>query len=129
MSEIRKQYLINSSIEHVYQSWISNETIVPPAIKMDITPVVGGQYILISNFGMGELTMTGTFKEIIPNKKLVYTWEWNNDGNETLVTVLFSEANETTRLDISHSGFTDPQSLAMHDMGWDSYIDGFKKLL
>lgn len=129
MADILKSYILKAPLQIVYEKWIANETIIPPAIKIDITPETGGKYILISQFGEDKWVMEGIFKEVIPYKKLVYTWEWNQDGKVTQVTVNFSEKEKTTHIDINHQGFEDEQSLAMHATGWDSYLASFENLL
>ncbi len=129
MEDIKKTYVVNAPLKLVYDKWISNDTVIPPAIKMDITPQVGGKYILISNLGDDAMTMAGVFKEVLPYEKLVYTWEWNNDGNESLVTVSFVDEHNKTRIELKHVGLNDRDSLLAHSEGWDSYISGFKELL
>jgi uncharacterized protein YndB with AHSA1/START domain len=128
MEEIKKAYFVNAPLKQVYDKWISNDTVIPPAIKMDITPQVGGKYILISKLGDKETTMTGVFKEVLPYKKLVYTWEWDKDGNESLVMVSFIEEQNKTRIELEHVGLKDRESLSAHSDGWDSYISGLKAL-
>ena len=56
-------------------------------------------------------------------------WEWNDDGDVTQITVMFSDHGSGTEVQLRHSGFTSAESLAMHDDGWDSYIKGLKKFL
>ena len=91
MEDIKKTYVVNAPLNQIYDKWVSNDTVIPPAIKMDITPQVGGKYILISKLGDDTMTMVGVFKEVLPYERLEYTWEWNNDGNEFFVTVFFKK--------------------------------------
>ena len=129
MLEIQKTYQINAPVKTVYEKWVSDTTVIPPAVRMEITPEVGGRYLLVSKFGEIESTMEGYFKEVIPLKKIVYTWEWNKDGNESLVTVNFQEEGSGTKIELKHTGLKDRESADAHSQGWDSYIAGFQKLL
>ncbi len=122
MEDIKKTYVVNAPLNQVYDKWVSNDTVIPPAIKMDITPEVGGKYILISKLGDDETTMVGVFKEVLPYKKLVYTWEWNKDGNESLVTVSFIDEQNKTRIELKHAGLKDMDYLLAHSEGWDIVI-------
>lgn len=123
---ITKAYLIEAAVSEVYEKWLSNDTVIPPATKMNIDPVIGGEYVLVANLDDMEMTMTGIFQEIIVNKKLVYTWEWNKDGNISVITVIFSVDGNAARVELTHEGFQDEDTANKHSEGWDSYIEGFK---
>ncbi|PKG99415.1 hypothetical protein CXF95_09235 [Paraglaciecola sp. MB-3u-78] len=58
-----------------------------------------------------------------------YIWEWDHDGDVSEIDVTFSATHKGTTVLIEHSGFQKQQSIAMHDQGWSSYIDGFKLFL
>ncbi|MDH3277514.1 MAG: SRPBCC domain-containing protein [Nitrosopumilus sp.] len=72
----------------------------------------------------------GKILEIIPNKKLVHTWKWNqfSDFPETIVTwELESVFDGKTRLTLTHTGFTGkeegPASLEEHTKGWTFFLN------
>jgi len=121
---IQKNYSLPYPLETVYKSWISSDTVIPPATRMDITPEVGGELILWVESPQFNACMRGVFKEIIHNKKLVYSWEWNSDGEITQVEVLFTENGDGCDISLSHSNWQKEESYQMHDTGWDSYIQG-----
>ena len=126
---IEKQYDLPFSVETVYSAWISSETVIPPATKMDITPIVGGELRLWVDTPQFNASTKGIFKEVLPNEKLVYSWEWNEDGEVTEVTVEFASAGKGTLLNLSHNGWQKEESRQMHDSGWDSYINGLISFL
>jgi len=72
----------------------------------------------------------GRVLEIIPDKKLAHTWQWNElpDFPETTVTwVLEPISGSKTRLTLTHGGFTGkekgPASLEEHDKGWSFFLN------
>jgi uncharacterized protein YndB with AHSA1/START domain len=49
----------------------------------------------------------GTYREVVPPERLVYTHSWETDENpvETVVTVEFHEEGDTTRIVFRQEGF------------------------
>lgn len=127
--EIEKSYQINYPVDVVYRAWVSSDTVIPPATSMDVLPEVGGHYRLIMEMPEFVGKNEGVFKLVEPEKRVVYTWEWNDDGEVTTIDVQFSDAESGTKIDLKHTGFTKPESVTNHDSGWDSYMDGFVKHL
>lgn len=124
-----KNYKILHPLESVYSAWISSDTVIAPATAMDINPVVGGHYRLIMETPEFRMTNEGEFLEIEPNKYLKYSWEWNADGERTIIEVSFTPLEDGTAVRILHSGFNKKESLDNHNQGWDSYIQGFSQFL
>lgn len=122
--DISKSYELPFSADTVYQAWISNDTVIPPATAMQITPTVGGDFILHAEGPGFKATMHGTFLEIVPPTKLRYTWAWTHEDERTEVAVTFASTAQGCSVALEHTGFTNPESHAIHDQGWDSYIAG-----
>ena len=129
MRSIYKTYFISAPVKDVYEAWVDNETIVPPAIKLRINATVGGEYRLVSVMGKESWVMQGFFKEVIPYQKLVYSWQWNNDGHISEITVDFNMTEEGTEITLLHKNLHSEQAVNMHEQGWDSYIEGFRQLI
>ena len=68
----------------------------------------------------GELhTAVGEYKEIDSPNKLACTWSWEGRAEpETLVTVLFSDVDGKTEVELIHTGFTDESVAQHHSHGW-----------
>lgn len=113
----------------VYATWISPDTVIPPASSMQIDARLGGHYRLFAMMpGQPDVEMStdGQFDIVEPESRLRYGWEWNNDGEKTTIDVRFEAVGEHTRVHLLHSGFQSEDSLARHRDGWDSY---FEKLI
>lgn len=129
MKTITKEWDLPFPPEQVYAAWVSSDTVIPPATRMDILPEVDGHYRLFMEMPDFSGKNEGRFLVVEPNKRVQYTWEWNDDGEVSTIDVQFSKTPDGTHISLSHSGFTKEQSVTDHDSGWDAYIEGFTKFL
>lgn len=128
-NEIEKEWLLPFPLDKVYSAWVSSETVIPPATAMDVLPEVGGHYRLLMDMPDFSGKNEGKFLVVEPASRVVYTWEWNGDGEVSTIDVRFSQEGEDTRVVLHHTGFTKADSVSNHDSGWDSYIAGFTDFL
>ena len=126
---IEKSRALPFPVATVYAAWVSPDTIIPPATKMDIDPKIGGHYRLIIDTPDFKSRCEGVFSVVEPDQRVVYSWQWQGDEEVTEIDVRFAAENDGTRVAISHSGFLDEQSRSNHDQGWDSFFDGFEAYL
>lgn len=127
--EFSKAYELPYPVEVVYSAWVSSDTVIPPATSMDVRPEVGGHYRLIMEMPDFVGRNEGEFLVVEPGRRVVYTWEWNGDGEVTTIEVQFGETDAGTRVELTHSGFTRKESLENHESGWDSYCSGLSDFL
>ena len=91
---------------------------------------VGGAYRLHMVSPNGDHIAAGTYKEILPNRRLQFTWERAAEGVPlTLVTVDFEDLGKTTRLTVTHEGFPDQEDAKDHNGGWTSLLEKFGRLM
>ena len=85
-----------------------------PSAKCD--PRVGGRYRIQTRKADGEFfTAAGTYREVKPPERLVFTWAWEKDGSEadfgelepdeTLVTIDFLARGNDTLIVFTHERF------------------------
>ena len=84
-------------------------------------------------FGMRHVTgaehwVSGAYREIVPNERLVFTHAWEDDdgnrGPETLVRVEFEDAGPgKTRMIFRQTGFESVASRDGHQQGWSESFD------
>ena len=81
---------------------------------------VGGRYHIIMNAPDGEVhDVSGIYREIVPNKKLVYTWAWKSTPErESIVTIELRAAGSGTELTLKHEQFADSEARDHHQHGW-----------
>lgn len=85
---------------------------------------VGGRYRIVMKAPDGELhDVSGTYREVVPNRRLVYTWAWKSTPErESLVTLEFRAADGGTELTLVHSQFFDDAARDRHNEGWTGCI-------
>ena len=126
MRSLKASCFLNRPPDIVYAHWISPETVIPPAISLEIHAVVGGIYRIDIP---GGVSMIGRFIELEPGRRLVYSWQWEGNSEITNVEVKFIDHYAGTEVKITHSGFTTEQSFRDHSLGWESYLEGFNEHL
>lgn len=66
-------------------------------------------------------------REVIPNKKLSYTWRYDGYGGETLVTFNLIDLEDSTKIVLTHEGFeTFPDNPAFRK---ENFQEGWKSIV
>jgi uncharacterized protein YndB with AHSA1/START domain len=94
----------------------------------------GGSYRIDMRHKDGNaMAVVGVFREIVPEKKLVYTWAWLGEngkpGRETVVTVTFRAVGDKTELTLRHEGFDGREARDSHQGGWNGCFDKLDAVL
>ena len=81
---------------------------------------VGGRYHIIMHAPDGQVhDVSGVYREIVPNKKLVYTWAWKSTPErQSVVTIELRAAGSGTELTLRHEQFADADARDHHQQGW-----------
>ena len=78
----------------------------------------------------GDHIAIGQYKEIIPNKRLQFSWQWESYAMpDSLVTVDFEDLGKKTRLTLVHEGLPDQEDVDQHSHGWNSMVEKFARLI
>lgn len=121
--------------EKVFQAWTTPEALKkwwgPEGYETPIAEVdlrVGGRYRLgMRKLPDGEVFyLLGAFREVTAPERLVYTWSWEGahaEMGETLVTVEFRTAGQSTEVILTHELFPDEATRDEHVKGWSSCLD------
>jgi uncharacterized protein YndB with AHSA1/START domain len=82
---------------------------------------------MIKSAEHGENWFGGIYREIVPDKRLVFTFTWDNDGPsagvETLVTITFEERDGKTVQTFHQAPFVSVQRRDSHVHGWSQAFD------
>jgi uncharacterized protein YndB with AHSA1/START domain len=74
--------------------------------------------------------IVGTYLQIVPPEKLVYTWFGDGMQNrETVVTLDFLDHGPVTELVLTHEGLTTEAQRALAEGGWPSLLDALASVL
>ena len=132
--------MIDAPREDVFQAWTDPDQLrswwgpgefTCPEAEVDLRP--GGCYRLVMQPAGGDsFVVAGTYREVDPPARLVYTWRWETgpaaDGSESLVSVDFHERGSRTELVLTHTDFPASHGPAPYQMGWEGGLDKFERL-
>ncbi len=90
-----------------------------PTAEVDLR--VGGRY-RIDGPAVG-MAVSGEYVAVEPPHRLVFTWTWAGETEETLVTVDLRATDGGTELSLTHERFADDESAKNHAQGWDDCLD------
>ena len=128
---------INAPVGKVYAAWTEPEllrrwfspgdTVVTRAVA---EVKVGGTFLIEMRRPDGQRRLTrGLYREVVPNRRLVHTWCWDNSDVESLVTVEFEPGPaDTTRLTLTHSRFAQVEARDEHEHGWSGCLGKLQAL-
>lgn len=90
--------------------------------ECDVRP--GGKYRIEMHMGPDTHIVAGTYKEVAPHTKLVFTWAWANaPAEETLVTVALKPHGKGTELTLTHERFATAEARDEHNKGWTGCLE------
>ena len=138
--------LIKAPRERVFEAWTNaeqlkkwfgpDEDIVVPQTKVDLR--TGGKYRIQMKMPDGEFhTAAGTYREVKPPERLVFTWAWEKGGSEPdfgevepsemLITLEFLPRGKQTELVFTQENFASVESRDRHEHGWSGCFDKLEK--
>jgi uncharacterized protein YndB with AHSA1/START domain len=138
---VRITRIIDAPREQVFSAWTEPQQIrrwwgpgefTCPEAEVDLRP--GGAYRLAMQPTEGDpFIVGGTYREVEPPARLVYTWRWESgpaaDGSESLVSVEFRALGDQTELILTHTEFPASHGPAPYKMGWEGGLEKFEALL
>ena len=91
---------------------------------------VGGRYHISMLMSDDQHDVSGVYREVVPNEKLVFTWAWKSTPErESLVTITFKPDGGGTLMTLLHEQFFDEAARDRHNQGWSGIIDKLEKYL
>jgi len=122
--------------EKVWRAWTDPQALKqwwgpggPEAVSLVQLDVrVGGRFRIVFGGPQGaEHEVQGTYKEVVANRRLAFTWTWprTTPERESLVTITFKPAAGGTELEFVHAQHFDEKVRDGHLRGWS---EAFVKL-
>ncbi len=138
--ELRFERAFKAPLERVFAAftdraqlmrWWGPDGYSCPDCEMDVRP--GGRWrtSMLSPQGQ-KIWVSGVYVEIVPNKRLAFTWAWEENGvrgHETVVTLDFQPSNAGTRVLLVQRGFASTESRDQHRQGWTSTFNCLDRAL
>lgn len=131
---LRRHYPV--APEKVWRAWTDPQALRqwwgpggPEAVSLVQLDVrVGGRFRILFGGARGdEHEVQGTYREVVPNRRLAFTWTWprTTPERESLVTITFNAVGGGTELDFVHAQHFDEKVRDGHLQGWS---EAFVKL-
>jgi uncharacterized protein YndB with AHSA1/START domain len=129
---------INAAPAKVFSAWIDPEKVkrwMGPgevkALQVESDPRTGGRYRWLMQAPDGEQhDVSGVYREVVPNQKLVFTWAWKSKPErESLVTVEIKPDGDGSMLTLTHEQFADDEARDRHQQGWTGAMEKFEKFV
>jgi len=125
--------------EKVWRAWTDPEAIRrwwgpgnEPVSLAELDVRVGGRFRIVFGGADGKAhECAGVYREVVPNRKLVFTWTWPNSTpeRESLVTITLRAAGKGTELVFLHEQFFDETIRDDHKRGWSGALDKLERFL
>lgn len=92
---------------------------------------VGGKYRVEFNAPDGATHICiGTFKQIVPNQKIAYSWDWEGKPTmDSVVTFTLKPEGQKTHLTLTHDGIPAADAAEHHKQGWTGSMERLGRLL
>jgi uncharacterized protein YndB with AHSA1/START domain len=132
---------INAPPTRVYEAWTDpaqlKEWWGPEGVRtrnFSADARVGGKYRwdLVNQEGE-EMSVFGEYRELVPEKRIVFTWQWDDDkvweNRTSLVTIEFSDRDGGTDVRLRHEQLPSEESRDRHNEGWNSVLDRLERFL
>ena len=130
---------INAPRARVYEAWTNpaqlREWFGPENVQtreLVADARIGGKFRWdLTNSEGEEMTVHGEYRELQPGRKIVFTWQWDDDENweehVSLVTVELSDRDGGTEVRLIHEKLPSEESRDRHTEGWNSVLDKLEK--
>lgn len=126
---------IPATVDEVFDAWLDADSLsqwmLPGDHRRNTVSVdarVGGAYEIIMHHQDGDKRHYGEYRSIERNRKLVFTWHSKATHQmETLVTVEFIAANDSTEIVLTHERMPDHEAGLAHNRGWTLGLELLEK--
>lgn len=143
-SRVHLERSFAASVERVFRAWTD-----PPAVAQWFLPLMDAHWIarpcldprVGGTFGLELVSqgktyrIRGTYLEVSPPERLVFTWQWGDDipdfggPGSTEVRMSLENRGRTTLCVLTHTGFPSHAARDAHERGWGRCLDGMARLL
>ena len=115
--------------------WMGPRMMVESCEVMSLEPRVGGRYRLKMHRrpdapgGSEPLVVTGIYQEIDPPRRLVYSWTWEHEKQESRVAWQLHPHAGGTEVILVHDGFASVERMQSHQLGWTASMQQLAEVL
>lgn len=133
-TDVIKETTIDAPVSKVWDALTKKEQIAKWLMPSDNFELkLGATFNMLGKSKGVEYPHICTIKEIVPEKKLSYTWAVKDKLGDTLVTYDLEDLDGKTKLTLTHTGWdkvtltTEGTHRDDYNNGWEQVIPGLKK--
>jgi uncharacterized protein YndB with AHSA1/START domain len=125
-------------INDVFDAWLDpaalSEFMTPgPGMSVslaEVDPVVGGRYKIVMRLGDRDISHAGEYQVIERPTQLVFTWNSEPAGSDTLVSIRFSKVSDReTLVSVTHERFASAAARDGHRNGWTAILEVLARVM
>lgn len=126
--------LIRAEPKRVYDAWLDPEMLMRfmrtcegdkvPSARTD--PREGGRFEILMRSNDRDIPHAGTYLELRPHERIVFTWESPYSTDGSTVTVTLAPEGAATRLTLTHVKFVSEEMRDNHEKGWGAILDSLR---
>lgn len=129
---------LNAPPEKVFRAWTDPDKLKRwfgpgelEIIRAETDLRAGGRYVIVGRSPDGEEHhVSGTYREVVPDQRLVFTWAWRSTPErESLVTIDIRPDGDGSMLTLTHEQFFDEPARDRHQHGWTASLDKLERAL
>ena len=128
----------SSPPEKVWHAWTDPQALTrwfgPDAGKVSLVETdvrVGGRFhVVFSTLDGEQHDVSGVYREVQPNRKLVFTWAWKSTPERvSLLTLTFRPSGSGTEFNLLHEQLFDIAARDRHEYGWTGSLAKLERYL
>ena len=134
MDLIRVEKTIKAPLSRTYDAWtkasLMQNWFFPGKMSCEVSCDfrVGGGYRVAMRDEVGEYIHHGEYREIVPDKKIVFTWN-SHVVKDTLVSITFEGDEAQTHITLTHAMESTQEIVGQHRQGWNGCLENLTNYL
>ena len=130
MTSLRIERILPAPPERVFRALTDPDALAAWFWPADLGTTVtadarpGGRFRIAAAPGgrFGAMAVEGSYTVVEPPHRLAFTWRWDGDDFETLVTIELTATGQGTALTLVHDGFATDTLRDNHAIGWSDCL-------
>jgi len=123
---------IAAPVERVYQAWVNPEKMAVwfkpnerwRSVEVVAEVAVGKPYHITMTHNDGDVFhLAGEYTDVVPNRKLAFSWQGPGEPESSLVTVEFRSTSAGTEMVLTHERLTSSGQREQTNLGWNGCLD------
>lgn len=128
---------IKAPAKQIYDAWIDPNMLAKfmrPGPDMTVPKATvdarkGGRFAITMRSGEQDIPHAGTYLELSPYSRIVFTWESPFSFEGSTVTIDLAAKGDATEVTLTHVKFSDETSRDNHAKGWEGILAGLAETL